>query len=57
MKQTRQEMIEEREKIAEILTKAMGKGVDMSTGKYPKLEDKYHWLNEKIRKKGKKHET
>jgi hypothetical protein len=47
---TLQEMIDERHRITEILTKAMGDGTDMSMTKYAKLNERYHWLDAKIRK-------
>ena len=50
MKPTRQEMIDERHRIYLELTKAMTDATDMSTAKYAKLNDRYHWLDEKIRK-------
>ncbi len=53
MKITLQEMIDERHRISEILTKAMSDGADMSMRKYADLNDKYHRLNEKIIKRGK----
>jgi len=48
MKHTIQEMKEERHKIAERLTKAMSEGRDMSIKEYANLNERYHWLNEKI---------
>ena len=43
-------MIDERHEIYLKIIKAMGDGTDMSMAKYAKLNDRYHWLNEKIRK-------
>ncbi len=40
----------ERHEIAEKLKNAMGNGTDMSMTKYAKLNERYHWLNEKIMK-------
>ena len=51
---TLQQMIDERHRIKELLTKAMGDGIDMSMREYSDLNDKYHWLNEKIIKNLKK---
>ena len=54
MRQTIQEMKEERHRIAERLTKAMSEGADMSIKEYANLNERYHWLNEKIIHKEKK---
>lgn len=51
---TLQQMIDARHEISEKLRKAMASGEDMDMRKYADLNDKYHWLNEKIIKKGKK---
>ena len=48
---TLQQMIDERHQIAETLKKAMVDGTDMSMKKYARLNEKYHWLDERIRKK------
>jgi DNA-binding GntR family transcriptional regulator len=49
MKQTRQEMIDEREKIADQLRKATVTG-DINMTKYAELNERYHELDAKIRK-------
>jgi len=46
--------IDERHKIYLKLMKGMGDGIDMSTTEYAKLNDRYHWLNDKIIKAQKK---
>ncbi|KKN78870.1 hypothetical protein LCGC14_0346420 [marine sediment metagenome] len=48
---TLQQMIDERHRIAETLTEAMSDGTDMSMTKYAKLNERYHWLDERIRRK------
>jgi hypothetical protein len=50
MKLTRQQMIDERHEIYLKLMKGMADATDMSTAKYAHLNDRYQWLNEKIRK-------
>ena len=50
MRLTLEQMIAERHEIAEKLKAAMGNGTDMSMAKYSKLNERYHWLQEKIRK-------
>ena len=47
---TRQEMIDERHDIYLKLMAGMKDATDMSTAKYVKLNERYHWLDEKIRK-------
>lgn len=49
MKQTRQEMIDERDKIADQLREATVTG-DINMTKYAKLNERYHELDAKIRK-------
>lgn len=48
---TLQQMIDERQEIADTLTKAMSDGTDMSMTKYAELNERYHRLDEKIRRK------
>ena len=50
-KLTKQELIDERHEIYLKLIKGMGDGIDMSTAEYAKLNDRYHWLDNKIRRK------
>ncbi len=50
---TLQQMIDERHRIADELRQAMSEA-DMDMKAFAALNDKYHWLDDKIRKKGKK---
>jgi len=51
MKLNLQKMIDERHDIVEKLTNAMVEGRDMSIREYANLNDRYHWLNDRIIKK------
>jgi len=52
MKISRQELIDERHRIYLELMAGMKDGTDMSTVEYVKKNERYHYLDEKIRKLG-----
>ncbi len=51
---TLEEMIAERHEIYKKLMAGMGNGTDMSTTEYVKLNERYHWLQERIQKLNRK---